>query len=94
MQIGTDPLDSDTDDDGLLDKKEIELELDPTDPDMDGDGLLDGEEIMKGTDPRHVDTDGDYWNDKIDPAPTLSIIPNLFILALILVVVAVFLIKR
>jgi len=93
VQMGTDPLDLDTDDDGFLDKKEIELELDPTDPDMDDDGLNDCQEILSNLDPKNPDTDGDFWNDKVDPAPTLPIIPNLFILALILVVVAVFLIK-
>ncbi len=47
---GTDPLDDDSDDDGLLDGNEdingsgtVELgETDPLDPDTDGDGLLDG----------------------------------------------------
>ena len=94
VELELDPTDPDMDDDGLNDCQEILLNLDPKNPDIDGDGLLDGEEIIiKGTDPRRVDTDGDFWNDKVDPAPTLSIIPNLFILALILVVVAVFLIK-
>jgi hypothetical protein len=39
---GTDPLDSDTDDDGLEDGEEIALGTDPNDPDHDADGVCDG----------------------------------------------------
>ncbi|MFC7339467.1 sulfatase-like hydrolase/transferase [Haloferula chungangensis] len=64
---GTDPQDSDSDDDGLLDGQELEGTLnlwvsgapsgppgDPTDPlvsDSDGDGVNDYDEIIAGTDP-------------------------------------------
>ena len=64
---GTDPQDSDSDDDGLLDGQEVNGTLnpwvagvqsgspgDPTDPleaDSDGDGVDDNDEILAGTDP-------------------------------------------
>ena len=43
--LGTDPLDPDTDGDGLFDFEEVRsLGTDPCNPDTDGDGLLDAEE--------------------------------------------------
>ena len=66
-----DPLDPDTDDDGMLDGFEVENGFDPRDPDEDSnstqDGLddpaLDGrsnvEEQLAGTDPNNPDSDGD-----------------------------------
>ena len=52
--IGTDPLDEDTDGDGLNDGDE----------DTDGDGLNDGDEVYTHqTDPLVADTDGDGLND-------------------------------
>ncbi|MDD4017430.1 MAG: hypothetical protein PHV28_05745, partial [Kiritimatiellae bacterium] len=76
---GTDPLDPDTDDDGLEDGEEIGLGTDPFDDDTDGDGLSDGEEAGVGTDPLDPDTDNDgldddweSWNmpefDPLDPS--------------------------
>jgi hypothetical protein len=64
----TDPLDGDTDDDGLLDGLEGFLgqnsfHTDPNNPDTDGDGLGDLQEILLGTNPRSVDTDGDGVTD-------------------------------
>lgn len=56
---GTDPLDPDTDDDGLDDGDEIDRGTDPLDADSDDDGLLDGEEIDIGTDPLDPDSDDD-----------------------------------
>ena len=48
---GTDPLDPDTDDDGLLDGEEVDpFATDPLDPDTDDDGLLDGFEAHNGLD--------------------------------------------
>jgi hypothetical protein len=41
---GTDPLDADTDDDGLVDGLEVDLGLDPLDPDSDVDGIPDGQD--------------------------------------------------
>jgi len=56
----TDPLDNDTDDDGLLDGEEKQYATNPLNNDTDYDGLLDGEEIkLYGTDPRISDCDRD-----------------------------------
>jgi hypothetical protein len=58
----TDPLDADTDDDGIEDGAEVAADPHVTDPlndDTDGDGLLDGDEIAINTDPTDPDTDGD-----------------------------------
>ncbi len=81
----TDPLKSDTDDDGLADNLEdanqngaMETnETDPANPDTDGDGIQDGVEdlnqngIVDGTetDPRDPDTDGDTVDDSLDVFP-------------------------
>ncbi len=57
---GTDPLDPDSDDDGLLDGVETDTGIfvdagdtgtDPLDPDSDDDGFSDGYEVANGTDP-------------------------------------------
>jgi hypothetical protein len=56
---GTDPLDLDTDDDGLNDGDEVALGTDPLDADSDDDGLPDGAEVELGTDPLDPDTDDD-----------------------------------
>ncbi|MHA2401743.1 MAG: hypothetical protein ACXADH_02030, partial [Candidatus Kariarchaeaceae archaeon] len=60
----TDPLDGDTDDDGLMDGLEGMLRPDSNhthavNPDTDGDGLGDMQELTLGTDGRSVDTDLD-----------------------------------
>ena len=69
----TDPSKNDTDDDGILDKEEIEEGLDgfitlPLIDDTDGDGLKDGEETSNTngsvTDPTSADTDKDTFTDK------------------------------
>jgi hypothetical protein len=52
VAAGTDPLDPDTDDDGLLDGEEAFVwNTDPRSPDTDGGGTPDGEEIALATDP-------------------------------------------
>jgi subtilisin family serine protease len=62
MTIGTDPLDIDTDDDGLTDYQEVAWDGDvaaytagqdtnPLNPDTDSDGVKDGTELLAGTDP-------------------------------------------
>jgi len=58
---GTNPLDPDTDDDGLSDGDEVNVYgTDPGDPDSDDDGLSDGDEVnVFPTDPLDPDTDGD-----------------------------------
>lgn len=65
LQAGTDPLESDTDADGLGDGVELrEYDTDPTTADTDGDGIDDGAEIDDyGTDPADSDTDGDQLAD-------------------------------
>ncbi len=54
----------DTDQDGLSDRREVELGTDPNKADTDGDGLNDGDEVLKfGTNPLNPDTDGDSFSD-------------------------------
>ncbi len=69
VQVFTDALIPDTDDDGADDATEVALGLDPTIPDMDGDGLLDGDELAWQTDPLEPDTDGDGVPDGVDADP-------------------------
>ncbi|MBX2800223.1 MAG: thrombospondin type 3 repeat-containing protein [Myxococcales bacterium] len=58
--LGTDPMDDDSDDDGLLDGAEVNTHgTDPLRADSDDDGLLDGDEVALGTDPLEQDTDLD-----------------------------------
>lgn len=67
----TNPLDSDTDNDGLNDSYEaLTLLTDPTNVDTDGDGINDGIEINGqygnpplASDPRNNNTDGDAFDD-------------------------------
>jgi thrombospondin type 3 repeat protein len=63
--LGTDPLNADSDGDGLKDGDEVQrYKSDPTKKDTDGDGLKDGDEITKSkTDPTKADTDGDGTSD-------------------------------
>jgi outer membrane protein OmpA-like peptidoglycan-associated protein len=65
-EIGTDPLNPDTDNDGLKDGEEIvQYSTDPLNRDTDGDGLTDGDEVKKyRTNPLKADTDGDGLNDR------------------------------
>lgn len=51
-KFGTDANNPDTDNDGLLDKVEIETyKTDPKNPDTDGDGKKDGYEVRRGLNP-------------------------------------------
>ncbi|MEE9332558.1 MAG: hypothetical protein V3U65_00515 [Granulosicoccaceae bacterium] len=60
----TDPLDPDTDDDGLLDGAEIVVGSDPLLADTDGDTLTDGDEVNQHkTDPLSMDSDNDQLPD-------------------------------
>lgn len=67
----TDPLNSDTDADGLTDGWERDRGTDPNDPsgsngaagDPDGDGLSNAEEYQNGTDPNSGDSDDDGVSD-------------------------------
>lgn len=58
-ELGTDPYNPDTDDDGLTDGEEVlDYQTNPLDPDTDLDGLKDGEEVKQyDTDPLDRDTD-------------------------------------
>ncbi|MFX0061905.1 MAG: hypothetical protein ACFFC7_06925 [Candidatus Hermodarchaeota archaeon] len=65
----TDPLDGDSDDDGLIDGLEGTLQPERNyttfalNPDTDGDGLPDGIEVCLGSDPGNPDTDNDLILD-------------------------------
>ena len=63
--LGTDPLDPDSDNDGLFDKEEVRLyKTSPNSSDTDGDGLSDYEEVNEwGTDPLDPDSDNDGYKD-------------------------------
>ncbi|MCI0589419.1 MAG: MSCRAMM family adhesin SdrC [Planctomycetes bacterium] len=68
---GTDPLDPDTDVDGLDDGTEV-LDIGcggALTPDTDGDSISDGEEVLDGTNPCDADSDGDCLPDWLDPLP-------------------------
>src|SRR5207247_10215219 len=73
--IRTDPLDFDTDGDGLPDGAELlsggsQDPSDPTVPDTDRDGLSDGvERIVFGSDPTRTDNDDDTLSDLTDVTP-------------------------
>ncbi len=73
--IRTDPLDFDTDGDGLPDGAELlpgdpQNPSDPTVPDMDRDGLSDGaERTVFGSDPTRTDTDDDTLSDLTEVTP-------------------------
>jgi hypothetical protein len=61
---GTNPLNRDTDWDGLSDSDEItKYDTNPIKADSDSDELPDGHEIELGTDPRRRDSDGDLIPD-------------------------------
>ena len=73
LAIGTNPLDADTDDDGLTDYQEIDwdsdataysvgLDTDPLNPDTDGDQIKDGTEVLAGYNPLD-NTDYPVWGD-------------------------------
>ena len=62
MTGGTDPVDSDSDDDGINDG-DVSGGTDPIDSDSDDDGINDGDELTGGTDPIDSDSDDDGIND-------------------------------
>ena len=74
----TDPLDADSDDDGILDGREdirnygvVDLlETDPCDGDTDGDGIQDGTETGRTLADIGPDTDGRFFIPDADPATT------------------------
>lgn len=77
--LGTDPLNPDTDGDGLSDGEEVLVHgTNPLRRDTDGDLLPDWDELNTyRTDPRNVDTDGDGIPDGIEVAQgTDPLVPN------------------
>ena len=75
---GTDPLDADTDHDGLSDGEEIANSANPLNPangtaastmDSDGDGIRDALELARGTSPLLADSDADGVPDNQDLYP-------------------------
>ncbi len=62
--MASNPLDEDTDHDGLPDEEENIIGTDPKVADTDGDGLTDGFEYMHGYDPLEADIDKDGRTDK------------------------------
>lgn len=68
QRLGTNPVNPDTDGDGLNDGAEVNTyHTHPLNPDTDGDGLVDGAEVnTHHTDPLRSDTDGDGLNDGIE----------------------------
>lgn len=57
--LSTDPLEADTDNDGLLDGEEVKIyNTLPLVYDTDGDGIGDGDEILLGLDPLNANTNG------------------------------------
>lgn len=65
---GTDPLNPDTNGNGILDGHD-EVTGDPLDPDSDDDGVPNWVEQQNGTDPFDADTDGDSVSDAHDAFP-------------------------
>jgi hypothetical protein len=69
LRLGSNPNDSDSNDDGLLDGAAFGAGKSLTHPDMDGDGVGNALEIAQGTDPFRADTDGDGVADGADAFP-------------------------
>lgn len=67
--LGTDPLNHDTNGDGLPDGAVEAGGLDVLNPDVDGDGVPNWTERTNGTDPFAADTDGDGAADGVDAFP-------------------------
>jgi hypothetical protein len=65
---GTDPLNADTDGDGVPDGVQV-ASGHPENLDPDGDGLSTALERLLGTDPYNPDTDGDGIADGVDAYP-------------------------
>ncbi|MCK6504390.1 OmpA family protein [Myxococcota bacterium] len=71
LELGTDPEDADTDDDGLSDGDEVfTWGTDPLDCDSDDDGLSDGLEVGVTEPLEDTDTAGDCWTPDSDPGST------------------------
>jgi alpha-tubulin suppressor-like RCC1 family protein len=67
--LGTDPLNPDSNGDGVYDGIDAGPGSASANPDTDGDGLPNWVEVQLGTDPFNADTDGDMVNDGADAFP-------------------------
>jgi alpha-tubulin suppressor-like RCC1 family protein len=77
--FGTDPLNPDTNGNGVMDGLDDRRGTDALDPDVDGDGVPNWIEEQNGTDPFRVDSDGDAvsdLNDAFPLDPTRSMAPS------------------
>jgi alpha-tubulin suppressor-like RCC1 family protein len=77
--LGTDPLNPDTNGNGILDGVDDRSGLDGQNPDIDEDGVPNWVEQLNGTDPFRADTDGDSvsdLNDAFPLDPTRSMAPS------------------
>jgi alpha-tubulin suppressor-like RCC1 family protein len=68
-RFGTDPLNGDTNGDGMEDGLSVAVGRNPRAMDLDGDGLSNADELLIGTDPLNPDTDGDGARDGVDGFP-------------------------
>ena len=68
-RYGSDPLDADSNDDGMSDGAAVAAGRNPATHDTDGDGLGNSVELKLGTDPFNSDTDGDGVIDSADAFP-------------------------
>ena len=76
---GTDPLNPDTNGNGILDGHDDATGADALDPDSDDDGVPNWIEVKNGTDPFRADSDGDGvgdFNDAFPLDPTRSLLPS------------------
>ncbi len=79
-QLGTDPADADSDDDGVKDGDEPDFAVDSDkdgrinalDPDSDGDGLFDGTELGVTQPPTGTDTTKGFFRPDADPSTKTS----------------------
>jgi hypothetical protein len=69
---GTPDGKEDSDQDGLDNFTEKELNTNPRNEDTDSDQVVDGDEVEKGTDPKNSDTDGDGLEDGFEPTVGLN----------------------
>lgn len=77
--LGTDPLNADTNGNGILDGHDEATGEAALDPDSDDDGVPNWIERLNGTDPFNADTDGDSVSDANDAFPldpTRSVLPS------------------
>jgi len=77
--LGTDPLNADSNGNGIMDGHDDASGASPADPDIDDDGVTNWTERANGTDPFRADTDGDSvsdLNDAFPLDPTRSMAPS------------------